>query len=145
MSLSPLRPPFRLVTLGRLALIDADGREEPTLAKRPRKLAVLAWIALARHRTSRERLVGVFWGERTEERARNSLSDALSHLRRVLGHAALPAYQDQIGIAEDFPLAVDVADLKDAARTGDHERVVSLYGGTFLEDVFIDEAPEFAH
>jgi TolB-like protein/DNA-binding SARP family transcriptional activator/Flp pilus assembly protein TadD len=139
------RPPFRLVTLGRLALVDADGREEPSLAKRPRKLAVLAWIALAGRRTSRERLVGVFWGERDEDRARNSLSDALSHLRRVLGHAALPAYQDQIGIAEDFPLAVDVVELKDAARAGDHARVIDLYSGPFLDGVFIGEAPEFEH
>ncbi len=145
MAVSPLRPPFRLITLGRLALIDADGREEPTLAKRPRKLAVLAWIALAGRRTSRERLVGVFWGERTEERARNSLSDALSHLRRVLGHAALPAYQDQIGIAEDSPLSVDVDELKEAASAGDYARVVSLYGGPFLDGVFVGEAPEFAH
>ena len=145
MAAPPLRPPFRLITLGRLALIDADGREEPTLANRPRKLAVLAWIALAGHRTSRERLVGVFWGERAEDRARNSLSDALSHLRRVLGHAALPAYQDQIGLADDSPLSIDVTELKEAARTRDHERVVALYGGPFLDGIFIGEAPEFAH
>lgn len=40
-------------------------------------------------RATRERIVGVFWGDRDEERARNSLADAVSHLRRVLGRESI--------------------------------------------------------
>src|SRR5687768_2403167 len=75
----------RLVTLGRLALVDAAGRDDESLRKRKRKLAVLVVLALERRPVSRDTLVDMFWGEQEEERARHSLSDALSHLRRVLG------------------------------------------------------------
>jgi TolB-like protein/DNA-binding SARP family transcriptional activator/Tfp pilus assembly protein PilF len=138
-----LQPPFRLITLGRLALVDAHGREEPTLASRRRKLAVLALIAEARRPLSRDTLIDIFWGERDEARARNSLSDALSHLRSVLGRAALPAYRGEIGLAEDAPLTVDILDLMRAAAIGDHGRVVALYGGPFLDGVHVDDAPRF--
>src|SRR5881398_2145098 len=53
--------PFQLRTFGRLALIDAAGAEGPSLSTRPRKLAVLAWLALRPgRRATRDRLIGVF-------------------------------------------------------------------------------------
>src|SRR5689334_22674593 len=76
---------WRLVTFGRLALVLPDGTNESSLTTRRRKLALLAYLALQRRPTPRSVLLHVFWGERDEDRARNSLSDALSHLRRVLG------------------------------------------------------------
>ena len=118
---------FRLVTLGRLALLDEDGRDEPSLVTRPRKLALLAWIALrAGRRATRDRLIGVFWGGRDADRARNSLSDALSHLRRSLGRDALCALADEVLLADRAPLAVDALELSAAAAAGDDERVTAL-------------------
>src|SRR6478672_13849704 len=77
---------FELKTFGGLALVDAAGASDSSLASRPRKLAVLSWLVLRPRRTAtRDSIVGVFWAERDEQRALNSLSDALSHLRRVLG------------------------------------------------------------
>ena len=140
-----LQPPFRLITQGRLALVDARGYSEPTLTTRRRKLALLAWLALNRRPASRDRLIGLFWADRNEERARNSLSDALSHLRRVLGRDALPAYQDEIVLAEETPLSVDVLELDAAARAGEHDRVIDLYTGPFLDSVYVDAAPGFEH
>ena len=135
---------FRLITLGRLALVDASGREHPSLATRPRKVALLSWLALRpAMRASRDRLTGVFWAERDDERARNSLSDALSHLRRVLGRDALQNQADDVRIAECAPLAVDALELAVAAAAGDHERVVALHAGVFLDGVYVDDAPEF--
>jgi DNA-binding SARP family transcriptional activator/predicted ATPase len=135
---------FRLVTLGRLALLDPEGREEPSLATRPRKLAVLAWLALrSGRRATRDRLIGVFWGERDEDRARNSLSDALSHLRRSLGRQALCAQADEVLVAEGAPLVMDVLELAAADAAGDHARVTALYAGPFLDGVYVDDAPEF--
>lgn len=138
-----LEPPFRLITLGRLALVDAQGHEDAALGSRRRKLALLAVLALSRRPLTRDTLVNMFWGERAEERARNSLSDALSNLRRVLGRAALPAYRDEIGITEDTPLTVDVLELEAALAAGRPEQAVALYGGPFLEGVHIDDALDF--
>src|SRR5919199_4297074 len=78
---------FRLITLGRIALVDPRGEEDATLSKRRLKLALLVVLALARRPLSRDYLIEMFWGEQDEERARHSLSDALSHLRRGVGPA----------------------------------------------------------
>jgi DNA-binding SARP family transcriptional activator/TolB-like protein len=138
-------PRLQLRTLGRLALIDDRGREDSTLATRPRKLAVLAWLAMRpERRASRDKLIGVFWGEREEARARNSLSDVLSHLRRVLGRDAILSQGADVAIAEDAPLDIDITQLERAAAAGDHARVVELYGGPFLDAFYVEEAPEFA-
>lgn len=136
--------PYVLRTLGRLAMVAPDGRDEPSLTTRPRKLALLAWLALRPERSAtRDRLVGTFWGGRDDERARNSLSDALSHLRRVLGREAIRARGDEVQLAADAPLEVDALVLTEAASRNDHARVVALYRGPFLDGVHIDDAHEF--
>ncbi|MEN9818162.1 MAG: hypothetical protein RLZ32_2042, partial [Gemmatimonadota bacterium] len=92
-------PPFRLRTLGSLQLTAPDGSREPSLATRRRKLALLTLLAVRGRPLSRDRLVNLFWGDHPEERARHSLSDALSHLRRVLGPDAITARQAEVGLA----------------------------------------------
>ena len=61
------RQELRLTTLGRLALIGAEGDADPSLASRRRKLAVLAVLALARRPLSRDQLAEMFWGGQPEE------------------------------------------------------------------------------
>ena len=82
---------FRLVTLGRLALLGPGNEEDDGLAKQRRKLALLAVLAMARRPVTRDALVEMFWGDQEEARARHSLSEALSHLRRVLGRDSIAA------------------------------------------------------
>ena len=140
------RPPaFRLQTLGALRLTAADGTEEPSLATRRRKLALLALLAVSGKPISRDRLVGLFWGDHAEDRARHSLSDALSHLRRVLGPSAISARKSDVALADDYPLQVDLRDLADAARDEDWPRVLSLFGGPFLDGVHIEGSVDWEH
>ena len=135
---------FRLLTLGRMALLDTMSVEEPTLATRPRKLAVLTWLALRPgRRATRDRIIGVFWGGRGEERARNSLSDALSQLRRVLGRNAIRTQAGDVLVDTETTLDVDALELIAAANAGEHQRVTALYAGPFLDGVYVDDAPEF--
>jgi DNA-binding SARP family transcriptional activator/TolB-like protein/tetratricopeptide (TPR) repeat protein len=141
--LAPRNKRFRLVTLGRMALLDTTV-EEPTLATRPRKLAVLAWLALRPgQRATRDRIIGVFWGERDEERARNSLSDAVSHLRRVLGRNAIRSLANELIVDTESTLGVDALELTAAANSCEHQQVTALYTGPFLDGVYVDDAPEF--
>lgn len=63
------RTSFRLITLGRLALLSPDGTEDESLASRRRKLALLAVLALSTRPLSRDYLVGMFWGDQDEARA----------------------------------------------------------------------------
>ena len=98
---------FRLITLGRLALSAPDGVEDASLTTRRRKLALLAVLALTKRPLPRDVLVEMFWGDQEEARARHSLSDALSHLRRVLGREALSTRSTEIVLTEDVRLTVD--------------------------------------
>jgi DNA-binding SARP family transcriptional activator/TolB-like protein len=134
---------FRLVTLGRLTLICATGEEDVALAKRRLKLAVLAVLAMARRPIARDTLLEMFWGEQDEERARHSLSNALSSLRRALGQGSITARDADVALAHDLPLDVDALLFSEAAESGDTARAVELYGGSFLEGVHVDESPAF--
>src|SRR5688572_24122409 len=132
----------RLVTLGRLALVDAHGIEEGSLKKRRRKLAVLAVLALERRPLSRDSLIEMFWGDQPEENARHSLSDALSHLRRLLGRDAISVRSAEVALDADA-LAVDAIEMIAAMEAGDFARALALYGGPLLDGVYIGGSPRF--
>jgi DNA-binding SARP family transcriptional activator/tetratricopeptide (TPR) repeat protein len=134
---------FRLLTLGRLTLLNAAGDEDASLAKRRRKLALLAVLAMARRPISRATLLEMFWGEQDEARARHSLSNALSSLRRALGQQSITTRDADVALATDAPLDVDALDLGDAVETGDFARAVELYGGPFVTSVYVDDGPSF--
>src|SRR5688572_3009557 len=134
---------FRLVTLGRLALERSDGQADERLASlntRRRKVALLAVLSLARSALSRDALMEMFWGDQDETRARHSLSDAVSHLRRVLGRASIVATRSDIALAPTAPLVVDAVELAASASAAQavhdgspdaalmaSERTVALY------------------
>ena len=134
---------FRLITLGQLALIASDGSEDGSLSTRRRKLALLAVLATAGRPLSRGVLAEMFWGDQDEERARHSLSDALSHLRRVLGRDAIASRQTDVWIATDCKLTVDVLELTAAAAARDTARVVELYRGPFMDGVSVPRSCTF--
>ncbi len=138
-----LRPKhFQLVTLGQIALRTPTG-DDAELGKRRRKLALLAVLALSRKPPSRELLAEMFWGGQEEERARHSLSDTLSHLRRVLGREAIATRSEVVELQMDGKLAVDAIEFEAACESADHERAIALYGGPFLGDFHIDGSETF--
>ena len=142
---------FRLVTLGRLALERSDGHTDEQLAglnARRRKVALLAVLALERRPVSRDVLLEMFWGDQDEARARHSLSDAVSHLRRVLGRESIVATRSDIALALGAPLVVDAVDLAATADAGQHDglgagRALALYAGPFLGGVHVDGSASF--
>jgi len=127
---------FRLLTLGRFTLQGGEG--EPAaeaLRKQRRKLAVLAVLALEREPIPRDLLLDMFWGEQEESRARHSLSEALSHLRRVLGPHSITARGTEVELSAAVPLSVDARELAEAAAEECWSDAVRLYGGAFLDSV----------
>jgi len=134
---------FRLSTLGQLALIASDGSEDASLSTRRRKLALLTVLATAGRPISRAVLAEMFWGDQDEERARHSLSDALSHLRHVLGRDAITARQTDVWISPECRLTVDAQDVTAAAAARDAARVVSLYGGPFMDGMCVPHSCTF--
>ena len=133
---------LRLVTLGGLEVVGGTA-EASALNRQRRKLAVLALLALSKRPIPRDALVAMFWGEQDEARARHSLTEALSHIRRALGRNVIDARLSEVVLATPRVIQVDAIDFAEAVSAGDHARVVSLYGGAFLDGVHLDDAPAF--
>lgn len=74
--------PVRLFTLGALDLQAADGTELRSVLAQPRRIALLAYLALATPRGPhrRDRLLALFWPDQDESHAHNALSQAFSIL-----------------------------------------------------------------
>ena len=134
---------MRLITLGRLALVVPAGADDEALNKRRRKLALLAVLALARRPLPRDVLLEMFWGDQDEARARHSLSDALSHLRRVLGRDAITLHAADVALEDGAGLEVDAIEFAEAAADKDYERAAAFYGGSFLHGVYIAGSSSF--
>jgi TolB-like protein/DNA-binding SARP family transcriptional activator len=132
---------FRLRTLGGLTL-ERDGEPYAGPATQRRRLALLALLAAADTAVSRDRLTGYLWPETDPERARHSLDDALSALRRELRSDALFLGVASLRLNPDV-LASDLADHAAALGSGDVERAVALYAGPFLDGFFVPGAGEF--
>ncbi|NIW35205.1 MAG: hypothetical protein GWN32_01070 [Gemmatimonadetes bacterium] len=131
---------IELKTLG-LGAIRRDGQEVARLSGHRQKFALLTYLALE-GRTTRERLLRMFWPERKEERARHSLSQALYALKRELGEEPVAVEGDELAIV-DAVCKVDSAKLERAAEDEDWSKVVEIYCGPFLEQFALAGAPEF--
>src|SRR5215831_20622552 len=129
---------LRLLTLGRLTLVGSGGEEHESLAKRRRKLALLAVLAMARRPIARDTLVEMFWGEQDEARARHSLSNALSCLRRRLGAKAITTRDAEVALSSDASLVVDALELANLVEAREFGRAAALYGGPFLDGCYVD-------
>ena len=142
---APAHARFELRTLGSREIL---GPEAPTLDRlrtRPKALAVLFYLALARpqglHR--RDTLSALFWPESDTERARASLRKALFELRAALGDAALRIVGDEEVGLDPQVVSCDAALLERAIERGDDDSALELYRGELLPGFFVREAPEF--
>ena len=125
--------------LGGFELTLTDGSTPNRLGSKPQGL--LAFLAMSRGvAVPRGRLAGLLWGERDEERARHSLSQALTTVRAVFGPAdaaVLWSCSDGVGLATDG-IEIDVDAFESAARSQQQailQEACHLYRGEFLEGV----------
>jgi len=132
-------------TLGSLDVRQHDGLAATAVLKPPKRVALLAYLAVARpngfHR--RDTLLGLFWPEHDTSHARMSLRQALCGLRRDLGSDVIVTRG-----REDVRLNCDrcVCDAREfgtAIAAGDWKRAVALYGGPFLHGLYVSGAPGF--
>lgn len=93
----------------------------------------------------RDTLVEMFWGDQDESRARHSLSNALSSLRRPLGTKAISTRDADVALASDAPLVVDALELAEAVEGREFGRAAGLYLGPFLDGVYLETSAAFEH
>lgn len=137
---------FELRVLGEtdLRAMDDGGRIQSVLAQ-PKRLALLARLAASGagdfHR--RDTLLGLFWAEVPEERARSALRSALYYLRRSLGSEVIVSRgDDEVAVAPDL-LWCDAREFRRAIAEGELERALELYRGDLLPGLHLSGARAF--
>lgn len=136
---------IELRTLGSLDLRGADGFELRPVLQQPKRLALLAYLAVAHPPRfyRRDTLLAMFWPEQDGEHARAALRRALYFLRRSLGEGVIIGRGDEeVGLSAQ-ELSCDAALFQRAIaeeRPGD---ALALYRGALLEGVYVSGAPEF--
>ncbi len=118
---------LRLTTLGSLELRDEAGAS--LLARRRKPLVLLAYLAWTGGWLPRGELATLLWGERDESRARNSLRQALFHLRTVIEHG-LDIERERVRL-RDGAVELDAKQFEEEAGTRP-EQAVQRWGGEFL-------------
>ena len=126
-------------TLGRLDLRGPDGVELRSVLQQPKRLGLLAYLAVASPRRfhRRDTLLGLFWPELDQEHARAALRRALYFLRAQLGPDVVAGRgDDEVGVPEES-LWCDATALEQALNEGEPEQAIGLYRGTFLEGLYV--------
>ncbi len=133
---------FKLQTFGGLALT-LDGQScERSLIQR-RQLALLAALAAAGPSgLSRDKLVGLMWPDRANDRARNLLDQALYAARRVCGQSVFITTQTAIAL-NPAVLGSDVGEFSEAIARGDPAAAAALYSGPFLDGLLLADGADF--
>lgn len=136
---------IRLRALGTVDLRGDDGGEIRSLLMQPKRLALFAYLALARPRgfQRRDSLLAVFWPDVAPERARAALNQAVFVLRRSLGAAAIVGRgADELAVSAER-VSCDVWELESALTAGESARVTELYRGELLQGLGLPDAGEF--
>ena len=136
----------RFQTLGHIDLRDNHDHEIRAILTQPKRLAVLAYLAIASpagfHR--RDRLAALFWPESDSGKARAALSRVIYALRTELGPDVIVSRGDD-EVALDFTkIECDVVHFEQRFQAGDYQHAVDLYYADLLPGFFVTEAsPEF--
>ncbi len=133
---------LRINVLGGL-YVTRDGRPVTGAAGQPRRLALLALLAIAGDRgVTRDALLAYLWPDSDEERGRRALTQALYALRRDLGSDEAVAGMKDLRLNPDL-VTCDVVEFRDALAAEADERAVELWRGPFLEGFHLPGADTF--
>jgi DNA-binding SARP family transcriptional activator len=129
-------------TLGPVELSVDGGPAPPELLWR-KHLALLVYLARSPRRgRSREHLIGLLWGDRTEAAARHSLSEALRVIRHHAGEGSVEVAVGQVRLGP-ASVQLDVDRMEELAAAGEWAAAAELVSGEFLEGFALAEASEF--
>ncbi|MGH7511793.1 MAG: DPP IV N-terminal domain-containing protein [Gemmatimonadales bacterium] len=123
--------------------LERDGQRLSGAASQPRRLALLALLASAgEHGMTRDRMLGMLWGESDEDRARRGLNQALYALRQEVGADEIFLGTRDVRLNPDL-ITSDIAAFALAVKAGRLEQAAAEYIGPFLDGFHISDAPEF--
>ncbi len=142
---------IELRTLGAVDLRGADGREIRSVLAQPKRLALIAYLAVARPRGFHRRdvLLALFWPELGQQSARGALRKAVYVVRRSLGAGIVVGRGDEeLGLAGEMGdgeggVWCDAVAFEQALAARRFGAALELYRGDLLEGFYISGAPEF--
>jgi len=134
---------FRL--LGGIGLTDSSGNELDALLRQPKHVALLAYLSLPQPGTwhRRDTVLGTFWPETDQSRARAALRSALYTLRQHLPDRVIRSRGDDDLSIDPELLRTDVSVLAESFAAGQSAKVLEQYEGELLNGLFIGDAPGF--
>jgi DNA-binding SARP family transcriptional activator/tetratricopeptide (TPR) repeat protein len=136
---------YQLSTLGRIDLVGPDETRISSVLQQAKRVALLAYLAIegGGRPVRRDTLLVLFWPESGEHQARNSLKQAIFHLRRSLGDSALPKDGADTVRVDPAVLGCDAVSFAEACRACRWQEALDLYGGDLLPGLNGDLSPEF--
>ncbi|HEU0013993.1 MAG TPA: tetratricopeptide repeat protein [Longimicrobium sp.] len=130
---------------GRVDLRDDSGSEISPILAQPKRLALLAYLALAGRRgmVRRDTLLPLFWPEFDEARARRALSRAVHFLRQALGDGVVVGRgSEELGV-DGARLSCDACRIQELLDEGRPEDALALYHGELMPGWHVEQAPEW--
>jgi len=131
--------------LGPAELEGPEGADTRAVLARPKLLGLLAFLTLGARRgfERRDSLIGVFWAELDQARARSAVRQSLYRLRLFLGERVVVTRGDDEVAVSDVEFRSDVQVFETALNNGDRAAALNVYRGDLLEGFYVPDAPEF--
>ena len=111
-----------------------------------KSFALLSYLVLREEPHAREHLAGLLWGEMPERRAKANLRMALYNLRKLLP-GYLMVTRTTAAFDREQPYWLDVeafeSELYAPEQIAGLRAAIELYRGEFLEDLYVEAAPDF--
>jgi len=126
-------------TLGVLDLRGPDGHEIRAVLQQPKRLGLLAYLAVSAPRRfhRRDTLLALFWPDLDQEHARAALRRSLYFLRAELGADVVAGRGDEEITVPEEALWCDTTALERALAAGETERALELYRGPLLDGLYV--------
>jgi DNA-binding SARP family transcriptional activator len=132
-----------LYLLGRLELGPAAGAEQAAVLAQPKRLALLAYLAVAASTYQRrDMLLALFWPELDEFSARRALRNTLYQLRLTLGDEVFISRGDDELMVDGAVLGCDAVALREAVTAGRYDEAIELYRGELLQGFHVTNVGE---
>jgi len=138
-------PTIEFRALGALDLRGTEGVRLDAILTHPKRVALLAYLAIARPRgfQRRDSLLALLWPELDDEHARGALNQAVHQLRNTIGpDVLLSRGTEEVGLASSR-LWCDVAAFDAAESDGRLEQALELYRGELLQGFHVSGSGEF--
>ncbi len=131
--------------LGGIGLTSDGGNDVDAILRQPKRVALLAYLAMPApgvwHR--RDELLGIFWPDLDQLRARTALRSALYGLRRQLPDGAIQTRGDDEVTVDSSLITTDVDQFSRAIAAGRYADALKVYAGDLLPALHIADAAGF--